>query len=114
MTLTIGALRAEAGRKTRGSLPADLGTTTVDVSLILVNGSREIRAMAHAVGYERVTLGAGPDGGNGHAAAHGRGNPALLDGPCRLPHHLGVDGIRRLREEGGPPWMPSTRRSSRS
>lgn len=40
MTLTIGALRAEPGQKTRGSLPADLGTTTVEVPLILVNGSR--------------------------------------------------------------------------
>ncbi|MEU3889843.1 hypothetical protein [Streptomyces sp. NPDC029041] len=40
MTLTIGALRAEPGRKTRGSLSADLGTTTVEVPLILVNGSR--------------------------------------------------------------------------
>ncbi|CAL9326528.1 succinylglutamate desuccinylase/aspartoacylase family protein [Streptomyces sp. SudanB52_2052] len=40
MTLTIGALRAEPGQKTRGTLPADLGTTTVDVPLILVNGSR--------------------------------------------------------------------------
>ncbi|WP_238431633.1 succinylglutamate desuccinylase/aspartoacylase domain-containing protein [Streptomyces cavernae] len=38
--MTIGALRAEPGRKTRGSLPADLGTTTVEVPLILVNGSR--------------------------------------------------------------------------
>ena len=40
MTLTIGALCAGPGRKTRGSLPADLGTTRVDVPLILVNGSR--------------------------------------------------------------------------
>ncbi|MFJ3621779.1 succinylglutamate desuccinylase/aspartoacylase family protein [Streptomyces iakyrus] len=40
MTLTIGTLRAEPGRKTRGSLPADLGSTTVDVPLILINGSR--------------------------------------------------------------------------
>ncbi|WP_037682367.1 succinylglutamate desuccinylase/aspartoacylase family protein [Streptomyces griseus] len=40
MTLTIGSLRAERGQKTRGSLPADLGTTTVEVPLILVNGSR--------------------------------------------------------------------------
>jgi predicted deacylase len=40
MTLTIGPLRAEPGRKTRGSLTADLGTTTADVPLILVNGSR--------------------------------------------------------------------------
>ncbi|WEH19829.1 succinylglutamate desuccinylase/aspartoacylase family protein [Streptomyces sp. VNUA24] len=40
MNLTIGTLRAEPGRKTRGSLPADLGTTTVEVPLTLVNGSR--------------------------------------------------------------------------
>jgi uncharacterized protein len=40
MTLTIGTLRAEPGRKTRGVLPADLGTTTVEVPLILVNGAR--------------------------------------------------------------------------
>jgi predicted deacylase len=40
MTLTIGALRAEPGQKTRGSLSADLGSTTVEVPLILVNGSR--------------------------------------------------------------------------
>ncbi|GAA2300288.1 succinylglutamate desuccinylase/aspartoacylase family protein [Streptomyces hawaiiensis] len=39
MTLTIGTLRAEPGQKTRGSLPVDLGSTTVDVPLILVNGS---------------------------------------------------------------------------
>ncbi len=40
MALTIGPLRADLGQKTCGSLPADLGTTTVDVPLILVNGSR--------------------------------------------------------------------------
>ncbi|WP_128377214.1 succinylglutamate desuccinylase/aspartoacylase family protein [Streptomyces cavernae] len=40
MTLSIGPLRAEPGQKTRGSLPADLGSTTVEVPLILVNGSR--------------------------------------------------------------------------
>ena len=33
MTLTIGPLRAKPGQKTRGSLPADLGTTTVEVPL---------------------------------------------------------------------------------
>ena len=40
MNLTIGPLSAEPGQKTRGSLTADLGTTTVDVPLILINGSR--------------------------------------------------------------------------
>lgn len=40
MTLTIGALTAEPGQKTRGSLSADLGSTTAEVPLILVNGSR--------------------------------------------------------------------------
>jgi hypothetical protein len=39
MTLTIGALRAEPGQKTRGVLPADLGSTTAEAPLILVNGS---------------------------------------------------------------------------
>jgi uncharacterized protein len=40
MTLTIGSLRAGPGQKTRGSLPADLGTTTAEVPLIVINGSR--------------------------------------------------------------------------
>ncbi|MFF5980632.1 succinylglutamate desuccinylase/aspartoacylase family protein [Streptomyces olindensis] len=40
MTLTIGPLSAEPGRKTRGTIPVDLGPTTVDIPLILVNGSR--------------------------------------------------------------------------
>ena len=40
MNLTIGPLSAEPGQKTRGSLTVDLGTTTVDVPLILINGSR--------------------------------------------------------------------------
>ncbi|MFJ8540265.1 succinylglutamate desuccinylase/aspartoacylase family protein [Streptomyces sp. NPDC093591] len=40
MTLTIGPLRAAPGQKTRGFLPADLGTTTAEVPLNLVNGSR--------------------------------------------------------------------------
>jgi uncharacterized protein len=40
MTLTIGPLRAEPGQKTRGVLPADLGPTTAEVPLILVNGTR--------------------------------------------------------------------------
>ncbi|NGO45004.1 succinylglutamate desuccinylase/aspartoacylase family protein [Streptomyces ureilyticus] len=40
MTLTIGPLRAGPGQKTRGSLPADLGTTTAEVPLVLVNGTR--------------------------------------------------------------------------
>jgi predicted deacylase len=40
MTLTIGPLSAEPGRKTRGTIPADIGPTIVDIPLILVNGSR--------------------------------------------------------------------------
>lgn len=40
MNLTIGPLSAEPGQKTRGSLTVDLGTTTVDVPLILINGTR--------------------------------------------------------------------------
>jgi predicted deacylase len=40
MTLTIGPLRAEPGRKTRGVVSVDLGPTTAEVPLILVNGSR--------------------------------------------------------------------------
>ncbi|MET9972395.1 succinylglutamate desuccinylase/aspartoacylase family protein, partial [Streptomyces sp. NPDC006356] len=40
MTLTIGPLRAEPGHKTRGTVPVDLGPTTVDIPLVLVNGSR--------------------------------------------------------------------------
>lgn len=40
MTLTIGRLSAEPGQKTRGTVSVDLGATTVDVPLILVNGSR--------------------------------------------------------------------------
>lgn len=39
MTLTIGPLRAEPGRKTRGTIPVDLGITTVEIPLVLVNGS---------------------------------------------------------------------------
>ncbi|MGX1565901.1 hypothetical protein ACWIF5_30655, partial [Streptomyces sp. NPDC055509] len=35
MTLTIGALTAEPGQKTRGSLSADLGSTTVEVPATL-------------------------------------------------------------------------------
>ncbi|MEV0492037.1 succinylglutamate desuccinylase/aspartoacylase family protein [Streptomyces atratus] len=37
-TLTVGALSAEPGTKTRGTVPADLGTLTVDIPLTLVNG----------------------------------------------------------------------------
>ncbi|MEU2748345.1 succinylglutamate desuccinylase/aspartoacylase family protein [Streptomyces collinus] len=40
MTLTIGPLRAEPGRKARGTIPVDLGITTVEIPLVLVNGSR--------------------------------------------------------------------------
>jgi hypothetical protein len=40
MTLTVGPLRAEAGRKARGTVAVDLGPTTVDVPVILVNGAR--------------------------------------------------------------------------
>ncbi|WP_112266030.1 succinylglutamate desuccinylase/aspartoacylase family protein [Lentzea terrae] len=54
MNLTIGPLSAEPGQKTRGSLTADLGTTTVDVPLILINGSRP---------GPRVVLTAGVHGG---------------------------------------------------
>ncbi|MEH0580547.1 succinylglutamate desuccinylase/aspartoacylase family protein [Streptomyces sp. B21-108] len=37
--LTVGALSAEPGTKTRGTVPADLGTLTVDIPLTLVNGA---------------------------------------------------------------------------
>ncbi|WP_371658366.1 succinylglutamate desuccinylase/aspartoacylase family protein [Streptomyces sp. NBC_00280] len=38
-TLDVGVLRAEPGTKTRGTVPADLGTLTVDIPLTLVNGA---------------------------------------------------------------------------
>lgn len=38
-TLTLGVLHAEPGTKTRGTVPADLGTLTVDIPLTLVNGA---------------------------------------------------------------------------
>ncbi|MFG2471448.1 succinylglutamate desuccinylase/aspartoacylase family protein [Streptomyces canus] len=38
--LIVGTLSAEPGSKTRGTLPADLGTLTVDIPLTLVNGTR--------------------------------------------------------------------------
>ena len=39
-SLSVGALSAEPGTKTRGTVPADLGTLTVDIPLTLVNGAR--------------------------------------------------------------------------
>ncbi|MFF5010030.1 succinylglutamate desuccinylase/aspartoacylase family protein [Streptomyces phaeochromogenes] len=38
-TLSIGALHAEPGTRTRGTVPADLGTLTTDIPLTLVNGA---------------------------------------------------------------------------
>lgn len=38
-TLSVGALHAEPGTKTRGTVPVDLGTLTVDIPLTLVNGA---------------------------------------------------------------------------
>ncbi|MFI5679935.1 succinylglutamate desuccinylase/aspartoacylase family protein [Streptomyces cellulosae] len=38
-TLSVGVLRAEPGTKIRGTVPADLGTLTVDIPLTLVNGA---------------------------------------------------------------------------
>ncbi|MGW2331399.1 M14 family metallopeptidase [Streptomyces sp. NPDC001700] len=40
MTLTVGPLTADTGRKTRGTLPVDLGPVTVDLPVTLVNGVR--------------------------------------------------------------------------
>ncbi|MEQ4723532.1 succinylglutamate desuccinylase/aspartoacylase family protein [Nonomuraea sp. B19D2] len=40
MTWTIAALTAEPGAKTSGTVTVDLGTTTAEVPLILVHGSR--------------------------------------------------------------------------
>jgi predicted deacylase len=37
--LTVGTLSAAPGTKTRGTVPADLGTLTVDIPLTLVNGA---------------------------------------------------------------------------
>src|SRR5919108_243064 len=99
MTLTIGALRAEPGQKTRGSLSADLGSTTAEVPLILVNGSRP---------GPRVVITGGVHGGDSHAGANRQGIPAilvetgqlgdrgpatvrrLLDALYRILHHLGA------------------------
>ncbi|KAA5830511.1 succinylglutamate desuccinylase/aspartoacylase family protein [Saccharopolyspora hirsuta] len=38
--LVIGPLRARRGRTARGSIRADLGTTTADIPVVLVNGAR--------------------------------------------------------------------------
>jgi len=38
-TLSVGPLRAEPGTKARGTVPAHLGTRTVDIPLTLVNGA---------------------------------------------------------------------------
>ncbi|MFF2653556.1 succinylglutamate desuccinylase/aspartoacylase family protein [Streptomyces sp. NPDC058045] len=37
--LFVGALSAEPGTKARGTVPADLGTTTVDIPLTLIHGA---------------------------------------------------------------------------
>ena len=37
--LSVGTLHAAPGTKTRGTVPADLGTVTVDIPLTLVNGA---------------------------------------------------------------------------
>ncbi|MFD4557746.1 succinylglutamate desuccinylase/aspartoacylase family protein [Streptomyces sp. NPDC058469] len=52
--LSVGTLRATPGAKTRGTVPADLGTLTVDLPLTLVNG-------AHS--GPRVLITAGVHGG---------------------------------------------------
>ncbi|MCX5250591.1 succinylglutamate desuccinylase/aspartoacylase family protein [Streptomyces sp. NBC_00201] len=38
-SLSVGALSAQPGSKVRGTVPADLGTLTVDIPLTLVNGA---------------------------------------------------------------------------
>ncbi|MEU4449315.1 succinylglutamate desuccinylase/aspartoacylase family protein [Actinosynnema sp. NPDC050801] len=62
-TLVVGALAAGPGTKVRDSVRADLGTLTVDIPLVLVNGSRP---------GPRVVITAGVHGGEftGIDAAH--------------------------------------------
>ena len=40
MTLTVGPLTADTGRKARGTVPVDLGPVTVGLPVTLVNGAR--------------------------------------------------------------------------
>ena len=54
ITLAVGSLQAQPGTKARGTVQADLGTLTVDIPLILVNGSRS---------GPRVVITAGVHGG---------------------------------------------------
>lgn len=116
MTLTIGPLRAEPGRKTRGTLTADLGTTTADVPLILVNGSRPgprvvITGGVHGgefIGIEAATRLAGllePDDISGQLVICPVANPpAVYGGRLNISPLDGVN-INRVfpgDKEGGP------------
>ncbi|MFD5264913.1 succinylglutamate desuccinylase/aspartoacylase family protein [Streptomyces sp. NPDC058335] len=68
--LTVGALSAEPGAKTRGTVPADLGTLTVDIPLTLVNGARQ---------GPRVVVTAGVHGGEFSGIDAATRLAALLD-----------------------------------
>ncbi|GAB2961169.1 M14 family metallopeptidase [Saccharothrix stipae] len=74
-TLTVGAVGAGPGTKVRDNVLADLGTLTVDIPLVLVNGSRP---------GPRVVITAGVHGGEftGIDAAH------------RLANRLDPDQVR--------------------
>ncbi|MEJ2854216.1 MULTISPECIES: succinylglutamate desuccinylase/aspartoacylase family protein [unclassified Saccharothrix] len=79
-TLSVGKLSATPGTKVRGSVPVDLGTLTVDVPLVLVNGGRP---------GPRVVITAGVHGGEftGIDAAHrlaARLDPAEVRGQVLL------------------------------
>ncbi|MEV2214189.1 succinylglutamate desuccinylase/aspartoacylase family protein [Streptomyces sp. NPDC050997] len=68
--LSVGPLHAAPGTKTRGTVPADLGTLTVDIPLTLVNGARP---------GPRVVITAGVHGGEFTGVDAATRLAALLD-----------------------------------
>jgi predicted deacylase len=116
MPLTVATLTAEPGAKARGTVTVDIGTTTVDIPLILVNGSRPgptvvITGGVHGgefAGIEATTrLGAQlePEDvlgkvvicpvANPPAAYHGRLNVSPLDG-------VNINRVFPGNADGGP------------
>ena len=116
MTLTVGPLRAEPGRKTRGVIPVDLGPTTVEIPLVLVNGPRPgprvvITGGVHGgefVGIDAATRLAGflePDDVTGQVVICPVANqPAVYDGRLgKSPlDDVNINRVFPGHREGGP------------
>jgi uncharacterized protein len=117
--ITIGPLRGDPGTRTAGLVPVDLGTTTLQVPVVIVHGSRPGPRLAATAGIHgaeyvsiaalrEVALGLDPAAVRGSLVAVLTASPAAF--AARTIYVNPLDGLNLNRQFPGDPEGSPTQR----